>query len=58
MSIKDIQKVITNIDKSFPAKDVRLYIYRLVDKGLLKQANKKEYNLIDNMFREYLLLHL
>jgi len=58
MCIKDIQRTITKIDKSFPVKDVRLYIYRLVDKGLLKQANKKEYNLIDNMFREYLLLHL
>jgi len=53
-SIKDIQDSISRIDKSFPVKDVRLYVYRLVDKGLLKRRDKKKYQLIDNMFKEYL----
>ncbi|MEA1926877.1 MAG: hypothetical protein U9N73_01620 [Candidatus Auribacterota bacterium] len=54
MSIKDIQNSILKIDKSYPVKDVRLYIYRLLDKGLIKLKDKKKYQLIDNMFKEYL----
>ena len=53
-SIKDIQDSISRIDKSYPVKDVRLYVYRLVDKGLLKRKDNKRYQLIDNMFKEYL----
>ena len=57
LSIKDVQTYIPKIEKSFPVKDVRLYIYRPVEKGLLKQVDKKYYSLVDNMFKEYLLLH-
>lgn len=54
ISIKDIQNSILKIDKSYPVKDVRLYLYRLLDKGLIKLKDKKKYQLIDNMFEEYL----
>ena len=55
MNIKEIQVEIQRIDKKFPAKDVRLYVYRLVAKGLLKQPEGKKYQIVDNMFREYLI---
>lgn len=54
MSIKDIQNSICKIDKSYPVKDVRLYIYRLVEKGLLRRKDKGNYQIMDNMFNEYL----
>jgi hypothetical protein len=54
ISIKEIQNSILKIDKSYPVKDVRLYLYRLLDKGLIKLKDKKKYQLIDNMFEEYL----
>ncbi len=55
MSIQEIQNSISKIAKLYPAKDVRLYIYRLIAKGLLRQKNKGKYQIIDNMFREYLI---
>lgn len=58
MTIKDMQESICEIDKSYPVKDVRLYIYRLVEKGLLRRMDKGKYRIIDNMFGEYLRLAL
>jgi len=54
ISIKEIQNSILKIDKSYPVKDVRLYLYRLLEKGLIKLEDKRKYRLIDNMFEEYL----
>jgi len=55
MSIQEIQNSISKINKLYPAKDVRLYIYRLLTKELIKQQGKGKYQIIDNMFREYLI---
>ena len=58
MSIQEIQNSISKIDKQYPAKDVRLYIYRLISKGLLLQKDRGKYQIIDNMFREYIINQL
>jgi len=58
MTLQEIQKVIIEIDDTYPAKDVRLYVYRLVDKGLLLQKSRDAYGISDNMFREYLIQRL
>lgn len=52
---KDVQIEIPKIDRKFPVKDARYYIYRLIDKGLLLSENRGEYKIIDKMFQEYLL---
>ncbi|MDO9513595.1 MAG: ATP-binding protein [Elusimicrobiota bacterium] len=55
MSIPEIQNSISKTNKLYPAKDVRLYIYRLLTKELVKQQGKGKYQIVDNMFREYLI---
>ncbi|MFH1879037.1 MAG: ATP-binding protein [Candidatus Omnitrophota bacterium] len=56
MDIKSIQKEMPKEDKNYPIKDVRFYVYRLMNKGLLRSKIKGTYGIIDNMFREYILL--
>ncbi len=36
--------------------NVCFYIYRLLDKGLIKKVDKDKYKILDNMFKEYFLL--
>ena len=52
---KTIQLELLKTDKKYPAKDTRFYIYRLIAKGLVLQKNKGKYQLIDRMFKEYIL---
>jgi hypothetical protein len=37
-------------------KNVKNFLYRLENKGLIRRVNKKAFSVIDPMFREYVLL--
>ena len=41
--------------KKFPIANVKNFIYRLADKGLLIRDESKRYRILDNMFAEYIL---
>jgi len=41
--------------KKFPVANVKNFIYRLADKGLLIRDESKRYRILDNMFAEYIL---
>lgn len=56
MNIKEIKNLVLKLDKSYPINDVRFYIYRLLNKGLIKKIEKNKYKILDNMFKEYFLL--
>jgi len=58
LSIKEIQDGIwTRIKKyrDYPLKDTKNYIYRLVDKKIVRKTSRGEYEIFDRMFREYFL---
>jgi hypothetical protein len=41
--------------KKFPVANVKNFIYRLADKGLLIRDENKRYRILDNMFAEYIV---
>ncbi|MCM8793525.1 MAG: hypothetical protein NC898_03540, partial [Candidatus Omnitrophica bacterium] len=41
--------------KNFPIANIKNFVYRLLDKGLLKKNEDNTYVIIDNLFREYIL---
>lgn len=41
---------------SFPLKNVKHFLYRLKNKGLIKKSDGKGFEILDPMFREYILL--
>lgn len=58
LEIKDIRDVLVSNKKNFPnypIRDVGSYIYRLVDKGILKKSTRGKYEIFDRMFQEYFL---
>lgn len=40
--------------KGFPIANIKNFLYRLEDKGLLRREEDKRYHLLDNMFAEYI----
>ncbi|MFQ5887808.1 MAG: ATP-binding protein [Candidatus Hydrothermarchaeales archaeon] len=40
----------------FPLKNVKHFLYRLEDKGLIRRTERKDFKILDPMFREYILL--
>ncbi len=41
--------------KKFPVANVKNFVYRLADKGLIIRDENKRYRILDNMFAEYIL---
>ena len=40
----------------FPLKNVKHFLYRLEDKGLIRRTERKDFKILDPMFMEYILL--
>lgn len=56
LSIAETMARVADQHDSFPSKNVKNFLYRLENKGLIKKVNRKGFCLIDPMFREYILL--
>jgi len=41
--------------KGYPVSNIKNFVYRLLDKGLLLRNEEKQYRILDNMFAEYIL---
>ncbi|MCM8766326.1 MAG: ATP-binding protein [Candidatus Omnitrophica bacterium] len=57
LSLQDLRSImiLERRAKNFPIANIKNFVYRLVDKGLLKKREDNTYVLLDNLFREYLL---
>lgn len=56
LSITDSTKRVGATHKDFPLKNVKHFLYRLENKGLIKKTERKGFEILDPMFREYVLL--
>lgn len=58
LEIKEVKDTLVSQKKEYPkypVRDVTSYVYRLVDKGILKKSTRGKYEIFDRMFREYFL---
>lgn len=55
LSISETMERIGGENESFPLKNVKNFLYRLENKGLIRRVNKKAFSVIEPMFREYVL---
>lgn len=56
LNITDSTKRVSATHKDFPLKNVKHFLYRLENKGLIKKTERKGFKILDPMFREYVLL--
>lgn len=56
LSITETMKRVGAEYGSFPLKNVKHFLYRLKNKGLIKRSDGKGFKILDPMFREYVLL--
>jgi hypothetical protein len=56
LNITDSTKRVSATHKDFPLKNVKNFLYRLENKGLIKKTERKGFKILDPMFREYVLL--
>ena len=54
LSIPEITKSVSAEYKDFPSKNVKHFLYRLEDKGLIKRTDRKSFKVLDPMFGEYI----
>lgn len=57
LSLKDIRSImiLERKGKNFPIANVKNFVYRLQEKGLLKRKEDNSYTILDPLFREYIL---
>jgi hypothetical protein len=55
-TIAETAKTVGAKYKDFPLKNVKHFLYRLENKGLIKRAETKGFTILDPMSREYVLL--
>jgi len=55
-TIAETAKTVAAKHKDFPLKNVKHFLYRLENKGLIKRTETKSFTILDPMFREYVLL--
>lgn len=57
LELKGIKDVLRANKKfpNYPVRDVGRYVYRLVEKGILKRSTRGKYEIFDRMFQEYFL---
>jgi hypothetical protein len=56
LSITESTKRVGAAHKDFPIKNVKHFLYRLENKGLIKRTERKGFKILDPMFREYVIL--
>jgi len=55
-TIAETAKTVGAKHKDFPLKNVKHFLYRLENKGLIKRTETRSFTILDPMFREYVLL--
>jgi hypothetical protein len=55
-TIAETAKTVGAKHKDFPLKNVKHFLYRLENKGLIKRTETRSFTILDPMFREYILL--
>ena len=56
LSSSEIMERVDDEHDNFPLKNVTNFLYRLENKGLIREIHRKGFCVIDPMFREYILL--